>query len=79
MGTSTQRTWLDQYNLAARYQGYHRFPNSTGSFEVFWRAEGWCWWPRVPGSPPKSEAVGPFVTSTEAYSTATMQRLTAND
>ena len=48
MGTSTQRTWLDrQYNLAGRYQGYHRFPNSTGSFEVFWRADGWWWWPRV--------------------------------
>ena len=66
-------------NLAGRDQGYHRFPNSTESFEVFWRADGWWWWTRAADSPPKSEAVGPFVTSAEAYSNATMQRMTAND
>ena len=84
----TQRTWLDRLkmrrpayepNLAGRDQGYHRFPNSTESFEVFWRADGWWWWTRAADSPPKSEAVGPFVTSAEAYSNATMQRMTAND
>ena len=84
----TQRTWLDRLkmrrpayepNLAGRYEGYHSFPNNTGSFEVFWRADGWWWWTRAADSPPKSEAVGPFVTSAEAYSNATMQRMTAND
>ena len=88
VGTRTQRTWLDRLkmrrpayepNLAGRYQGYHSFPNNTGSFEVFWRADGWWWWTRAADSPPKSEAVGPFVTSAEAYSNATMQRMTAND
>ena len=84
----TQRTWLDrlkmrrpayEYNSAGPYQGYHHFPDSTGSFEVFWRADGWWWWTRAADSPPKSEAVGPFVTSADAYSNATMQRMTAND
>ena len=88
VGTRTQRTWLDRLkmrrpayepNLAGRYEGYHSFPNNTGSFEVFWRADGWWWWTRAADSPPKSEAVGPFVTSAEAYSNATMQRMTAND
>ena len=57
--------------LTGRYQGYHRVPASTGVFEVFWRAHGWWWWLRAPGCAPKGEAVGPFVTTTEAYSNAT--------
>jgi hypothetical protein len=65
--------------LAGRYQGFHRFPNSNAIFEIFCRADGWWWWTRAPGSPPKSEAVGPFLTTTEAYTSATMQRMTAND
>jgi hypothetical protein len=56
--------------MAGRYQGYHWFPNKTESVEVFWRSDGWCWWRRVPGHPPKGEAVGPFLTSTEAYRNA---------
>jgi hypothetical protein len=59
-------------NLAGRYQGYHRFLDETGTFEIFWRADGW-WWSRAPLAP-QGEAVGPFLTSTEAYSNATSQR-----
>ena len=59
-----------------------RFPSLSpqhGDLEIFLRANGWWWWTRAPGSAPKSEAVGPFQTTTEAYSDATMRRLTAND
>src|SRR6476469_8175651 len=53
--------------LAGRYQGYHWFPDKPGSFEIFWRANGWWWWLRVPGCLPAGEAVGPFLKSTDAY------------
>ena len=58
--------------MAGRYQGYHRFADKDGEFEVYWES-GWFWRPRSPGSPPDGKAVGPFVTSTEAYESATPQ------
>jgi hypothetical protein len=64
--------------LTGRYQGYHRVPASTGVFEVFWRARGWWWWLRAPGCAPKGEAVGPFLTTTEAYSNATAHLTKSN-
>jgi hypothetical protein len=51
--------------MAGRYQGYHRFADKDGEFEVYWES-GWFWRPR----PPEGKAVGPFVTSTEAYQNA---------
>jgi hypothetical protein len=53
--------------MAGLYQGYHWFPTKTGSVEVFWRADGWWSRSRAPGCPPEGVAVGPFITSTEAY------------
>ena len=53
--------------MEGHYQGYHWFPNQTESVEVYWRADGWWWRLRVPGSPPKGAPIGPFLTSTDAY------------
>jgi hypothetical protein len=62
--------------MAGRYWGYHPFTNKTGSFEVFWKADGWWWWPRAKGCRPAyGKAVGPFLTSTEAHRNATNQRM----
>ena len=55
--------------MAGRYQGYHRFADKDGEFEVYWE-KGWFWRPHSPSSPLSGEAVGPFVTSTEAYENA---------
>ena len=52
-------------NMAGRYQGFHSL--NTGNIEIFWRADGWCWWSRAPGCPSVSAPVGPFLTSTDAY------------
>ena len=52
-------------NMAGRYQGFHSL--NTGNIEIFWRADGWCWWSRAPGCPSVSTPVGPFLTSTDAY------------
>src|SRR6185503_14612401 len=52
-------------NMAGRYQGFHSL--NTGNIEIFWRADGWCWWSRTPGCPSVSAPVGPFLTSTDAY------------
>jgi hypothetical protein len=52
-------------NMAGRYQGFHSL--NTGNIEIFWRADGWCWWSRAPGCPSESAPVGPFLTSTDAY------------
>ena len=62
--------------LAGRYQGFHRCRNETRSFEVFWRSDGWWWWLRPAGCSPEGEAVGPFLTSTQAYRNATSQQMT---
>ena len=51
--------------MAGRYQGFHSL--NTGNIEIFWRADGWCWWSRAPGCPSESAPVGPFLTSTDAY------------
>jgi hypothetical protein len=59
--------------MAGRYQGYHRFANKDGQFEVYWDWDrtGWFWRPRCAESlPTENKAVGPFVTSTEAYQNA---------
>src|SRR5512132_1431543 len=56
--------------MAGRYQGYHYLPNNSKSVEIFWRADGWWWWPRVTGHPPDGAPIGPFLTSTEAYLSA---------
>ena len=56
--------------MAGRYQGFQRFSDRAGSFEIFWRADGWWWWLRTPGHGPESRAVGPFLTSTEAHQNA---------
>jgi hypothetical protein len=53
--------------MAGRYQGYHSFPNNTGSIEIFWRADGWWWWSRARDCPPNGVPSGPFLTSSEAY------------
>jgi hypothetical protein len=53
--------------MAGHFQGYHWFPNKTGSVEVFWRADGWWWRLRAPGCPPEGAPIGPFLTSTDAY------------
>ena len=53
------------HNMAGRYQGFHSL--NTGNIEIFWRADGWCWWSRAPGCPSESAPVGPFLTSTDAY------------
>ena len=55
--------------MAGRYQGYHRFADKDGEFEVYWE-NGWFWRPHSLGSPLDGEAVGPFVTSTKAYQNA---------
>ena len=34
-------------NMTGRYQGFHSL--NTGNIEIFWRADGWCWWSRAPG------------------------------
>ena len=52
-------------NMTGRYQGFHSL--NTGNIEIFWRADGWCWWSRAPGCPSESAPVGPFLTSTDAY------------
>ena len=52
-------------NMAGRYQGFHSL--NTGNIEIFWRADGWCWWSRAPGCSSESAPVGPFLTSTDAY------------
>ena len=52
-------------NMAGRYQGFHSL--NTGNIEIFWRADGWCWWSRAPGCHSESAPVGPFLTSTDAY------------
>jgi hypothetical protein len=59
--------------MAGRYQGYHRFADRDEQFEVYWDWErtGWFWRPRSSDiSLTASKAVGPFVTSTEAYQNA---------
>src|SRR5262245_53539559 len=54
--------------MAGKYVGYHRFSIGNGSFQGFWRTDGWWWWwPRKVGTQPTGEAIGPFLTSTEAY------------
>ena len=61
-------TWVlrgGYHNMAGRYQGFHSL--NTGNIEIFWRADGWCWWLRAPGCPSESAPVGPFLTSTDAY------------
>ena len=65
--------------MAGRYQGCHVFQD-TGSgghlnIEVFLQTSGW-FWRRVEDSAPRSEAVGPFTTSTEAYEGAKATNLT---
>ena len=42
-------------NMAGRYQGFHSL--NTGNIEIFWRADGWCWWSRTPGCPSVSAPV----------------------
>ena len=61
------RALVRNRNMAGLYQGYHSFPNKAGSIEIFWRADGWCWWSRGPGRPPEGAPIGPFLTSTETY------------
>ena len=59
--------------MAGRYQGSHVLPDMDGghrSVEVFWHTHGWFWRPRSSSSPADREAVGPFITSTEAYQNA---------
>jgi hypothetical protein len=57
-------------HMAGRYEGYHSFADKDGEFEVYWE-NGWFWRPRSSvSSLPDAEAVGPFVTSTEAYQNA---------
>jgi hypothetical protein len=59
--------------MAGRYQGYHRFADKDGEFEVYWDWDrtGWFWRPRSSdGSLTEGKAVGPFVTSTEAFNNA---------
>ena len=53
--------------MAGRYQGYRSLANQKGSIEIFWRGDGWWWWPRKPDYPPHGAPIGPFVTSTDAY------------
>lgn len=54
--------------MAGRYQGTHLLGDVGGrdhrSIEVFWKHDGWFWWPR------HGYAVGPFTTSTAAYQNA---------
>jgi hypothetical protein len=54
--------------MAGRYEGYHFLRDENEevdlSFEVFWQHAGWFWRPLLRL---KSEAVGPFTKSTEAY------------
>src|SRR5262245_16438355 len=47
------------------------YNHKSGSFEIFWRADSWCWRLRAP-----DQAVGPFLTSTEAYQSAATSKMT---
>ena len=47
------------------------------NIEVFWQTSGW-FWRRVEDSAPRSDAVGPFTTSTEAYEGAKAAFVTTN-
>ena len=55
--------------MAGRYQGYHRFADKDGEFEVYWE-NGWFWRPHSTSSPADRKAIGPFIRSTEAYQNA---------
>ena len=60
-------------HMAGTYQGYHRFADNDDQFEVFWDYEiaGWFWRTRSSDrSLTEGKAVGPFVTSREAYHNA---------
>ena len=48
-------------------EGYHQFKGGVGSFEVFWKKDGWYWWACFPGCMPDGESCGPFRNSREAY------------
>ena len=54
--------------MAGRYQGSHIFNDGVGhrSIEVFWQDSGWFWRARQK----HGFAVGPFITSSEAYQNA---------
>ena len=67
VGVLRVRATARNETMAGRYQGYHCLPNNSKSIEIFWRADGWWWWPRVTGHPPNGAPLGPFLTSTEAY------------
>ena len=53
--------------MAGRRQGCHVVSDDGGrghrSIEIFWQDNGWFWRPNQP----HGDAVGPFITSTEAY------------
>jgi hypothetical protein len=57
--------------MAGRYQGCHVFEDTDSGaqlkIEVLWQSNGW-FWRRV--EEPSGNAVGPFMTSTEAYESA---------
>ena len=55
--------------MAGRYQGPHTLSDEQGNqrtVEVFWQDNGW-FWRTIDDQPPHSQAMGPFITSTEAF------------
>ena len=67
--------------MAGTYQGYHRFADNDDQFEVFWDYEiaGWFWRTRSSDSSlTEGKAVGPFITSREAYHNARNQPRTGS-
>jgi hypothetical protein len=68
-----------------RFSGFHKFPDGSGSFEVFEHKpcdsfpiedlepfeHGWYWRACFPGCIPDGEPSGPFKTAEEAHNDAT--------
>jgi len=68
----TSSNALGEATMAGRYHGCHVLCDVNGRYrevEVFWNHSGCGWFWRLRES--HDDAIGPFITSTEAYESAT--------
>jgi hypothetical protein len=68
---------MSKLKSVPRYEGYHQWPTSLASFEVFFAnrnsffdQSGWYWWACFPGCLPDGDAIGPFKSARAAYQNA---------